>query len=70
MTIGVMGFVAPLSRRTGVRTLEHWLGLAAGTDSRHRSLNDLCRGRLRSDDRNRLQQDRDRQDHSGGLLHK
>ena len=62
-------FLRALSRRARLRAFRHRLAVAAGADRRHRAVDDLGRRRLRGDDRDRLQQDRDRQDHSRRLLH-
>jgi Kef-type K+ transport system membrane component KefB len=69
MTIGVMGFVAPYLGVLAYAHYWHRVELATGTDSRYRALHHLSRGRLRGNDRNRLQQNRDREDYSGRLLH-
>ena len=58
-----------LPRRAALRAFRRRLAVAAGADRRDRAVDDLGRGRLRGDDRDRVQQHRDRQDHSRRLLH-
>ena len=68
MSIGVVGFLAPY---LGVLLYARYvarLAVAAGADRRHLALHHLGRGGLRGHGRDRLQQDRDRQDHPRRLL--
>ena len=58
----------PLSRRARLCPFRHRLAVAAGADRRNFVVDDLGRGRLCGDDRDRLQPHRDRQDHSRRLL--
>ena len=58
----------PLSRGSPLRPLSCSAGLATGANRRHLALDDLGRRRLRGHGRDRLQQDRDRQDHPRRLL--
>ena len=58
-----------LPRRAGLCAFRHRLAVAAGADRRNRALHHFSRRRLCGDDRDRLQQHRDRQDHSCRLLH-
>ena len=62
------GLLRALSRRDAVRALRARLALAPGADRRHLAFDHLGRGRLCGDGRDRLQPDRDRQDHPDCVL--
>ena len=57
-----------LSRRPRLRPLRDPLAMGSGADRRNLAVDDVGGGRLRGDDRDRLQSHRDRQDHSRRLL--
>ena len=65
--IGLVGFFAPYLAYSPLR-ISSRLAVAAGPDRRDRAVHDLGRRRLCGDDRDRIQQDRNRQDHSRRLL--
>ena len=68
MSIGVVGFLAPYLGRSALRPLRDRLAVAAGADRRHFALDHVGCRRLRGHGRDRLQQDRNRQDHPRRLL--
>ena len=68
MSIGLMGFFAPYLGCMLFARYRLRLAVAAGADRRHLAVDDLGRGGLCGDDRDRLQPHRDRQDHPRRLL--
>ena len=69
VTIGLMGFFAPISAAWSAGSVRTWLALAASADRRYRTVHDIRSGRLCRDGRDRLQPYRIRQDHTCRVFH-